>query len=225
MRIVLRVFHSMPVLLGVIFVSIPLICQESSRQKLELSKPIPLIIERNLGSGGALRLDMNVGKLHVQRNPDAHKIELKIAPQSFDDEHRTSGWVKQFDVQGDRGVIRLELPKANGNQHNAEVTISVPAETALKVELGVGELAIEGVRGEKELSVGVGQLTVAVASAEEYGPVEASVTIGDVRDEVFHKEDKGGFFRTEKLTGRSSYPLKARVGIGQVLLKSMASGI
>ena len=194
--------------------------EDAARQKLDLLKPAPLVLTKDLGSGGALVLDMNVGEVRVLRNQEAHRIELKIQPERFEDEARVSGWVRRFEVSGEHAAIDLNLPKG-GNHHGAEVTISIPVETSLKLDLGIGELIVEDIRGDKDLHVGIGELTVAVENPAEYGPVEASVKIGDVEASGFGLTESGGFFRTVKMETRRSYRLRAHVGIGDLILKQV----
>ena len=192
---------------------------DAARQKLDLPKPVPLVLTKDLGSGGTLVLDMNVGEVHVARNREAHRIELKIQPERFDDEAQVAGWVRRFEVSGEHAAIDLDLPKNGDHHHSAEVTISLPAETSLKLDLGIGEMIVDGIRGDKDLHVGIGQLTIAVENPAEYGPVEASVKIGDVEAGGFGLVESGGFFRTVKMETRRSYRLRAHVGIGDLALK------
>jgi hypothetical protein len=193
------------------------------RRKLEFDRPKPLVLEHDMGAHGMLVLDVNVGDVRVARNPEAGKVEIQIQPQHFDSDEEVRGWVRQFDVAGDRATIRVHLPKHhrdNGQTStDAEVVIYVPAETDVKADLGVGDLRITHVRGNKTLHVGIGDLTVGVEDASEYGSVESAVKIGDVHDDVDHVERSGFFGSETRHSGSGTLHLRASVGIGDVKIE------
>jgi len=129
--------------------------QDASRQTLELPTPKPLVMSKNLLANGTLVMEMNVGEIRVVRNDDK-LIRLTIQPQAFYDDETVQSWVRRFDVAGDRASIELKLPKHQDNHQGATVTISLPSQTDLKLELGVGELSVKGIEGNKDLHVGIG---------------------------------------------------------------------
>jgi hypothetical protein len=119
-------------------------------------------------------------------------------------------------VAGDRASIDLKLPKHQNNHQGARVTISIPAQTDLKLELGVGDLSIRGIEGNKDLHVGIGQLTVGVTDSAKYSDVRTATKIGDAEDAVFHQHSGGFFPKTQHTSLQGIYKLHATVGIGEV---------
>jgi hypothetical protein len=190
--------------------------QEASRHKLELPKPKPLVMTRSLPANGTLVVEMNVGELRVVRNDEQKMVRLSIEPEAFYDDDTVQSWVRRFDVAGDRASIELKLPKHQNNHEGARVTISLPSQTDLKLELGVGELSVKGIEGNKDLHVGIGQLTVGVTDRAKYNEIRTATKIGDAEDAVFHQQSGGFFPKTQHSSLQGIYKLNATVGIGQV---------
>ena len=190
--------------------------QDASRQKLELPKAAPLVISKSLPANGTLVLEMNVGEVRVVRSDEQKTIRLTIDPRGFYDDETMQSWVRRFDVAGDRASIELKLPKHEDNHQGARVTISLPAQTDLKLELGVGDLSVKGIEGNKDLHVGIGQLTVGVTDGAKYNEIRTATKIGDAEDGVFHQRSGGFFPKTQHSSLQGIYKLHATVGIGQV---------
>ena len=191
--------------------------QDANQRKiLEFDKPKPLTMTRDLADGGTLVLDVNVGDVRVARNPGGNAIRLEVQPQHFDSEKDMRGWVREFEVAGNRATVRMHMPKQHNN--GVQVVIYVPVSTSLKVDLGVGDLRISHIRGDKTLHVGIGDLVVGIEDAGEYGHLENAVKLGDVHDQVYHVE-RDGFFGQEKHLGNGMYHLRANVGIGDLTIE------
>jgi hypothetical protein len=190
--------------------------EATSRTKLDLPKPDSYVVTKSLPANGTLVLEMNVGEAKVIRTDEPNMIRLTIEPQAFYDQATVQSWVRRFDVAGDRASIDLKLPKHQNNHQGAVVTISVPAQTDLKVELGVGELSVKGIEGNKELHVGIGDLTVGVTDSAKYNDIRTGTKIGDAQDAVSHQRSDGFFPKTHHTSLQGIYKLDASVGIGDV---------
>ncbi len=188
----------------------------ASRQRLELPKPKPLVISKSLLANGTLVMEMNVGEVHIVRSDEQKIIRLTIEPRGFYDDATVQSWVRRFDVAGDRVAIDLKLPKHNDNHQGANVTISLPAQTNLKLELGVGDLTVKGIEGNKELHVGIGDLRVGVTDSAKYNEIRTGTKIGDAQDAVSHQRSDGFFPKTQHTSLQGIYKLHATVGIGDV---------
>lgn len=107
----------------------------------------------------------------------------------------------------------------HGN-HSGDVTLYVPASTNLKAELDVGDLRVEGIAGDKDLKVGIGDLDVSGVDAKSYHSVHASVAIGDVSDHVFALSPSGFLGKSaSKQTGDGPYRLRLHVTIGDIVMR------
>jgi hypothetical protein len=186
------------------------------RQKLDLPKPDSLVVSKSMPAKGTLVMEANVGEVRVIRSDEETTIRLQIEPEAFYDASTVQSWVRRFDVAGDRASIDLKLPKHQNNHQGARVTISIPAQTDVKLELGVGDLSIRGIEGNKDLHVGIGQLTVGVTDSAKYNDVRTATKIGDAEDAVFHQHSGGFFPKTQHTSLQGIYKLHATVGIGEV---------
>ncbi len=192
----------------------------TSRQKLDLPKAPTLVMVKTLPDKGTLVMQVNVGGVNIVRSDMEKTIRLTIDPKAFYDDATVKSWVRRFDVAGDRAWIDLKLPDHgnNGNHHHSspEITIAVPAQTDLKLELGVGQLTVKGVEGNKELHVGIGELDVGLSDASQYHEIQTSSKLGEADDDTSNQHSGGFFPKTHHTSVQGPYKLHATVGIGQV---------
>ena len=95
--------------------------------------------------------------------------------------------------------------------------IEVPATTNLFVRLTAGDLNVEGIEGDKDIASHAGDVNVDVGDPTSYGPVDASVNIGDLTASAFNVS-KDGFHNGLHLSGGGRYRLRAHVGVGDLVL-------
>ena len=188
------------------------------RAKLSLDQPAPLVIDRALPSGGTVSLDLNVGDVKILPSAATGHVRLEIDPNGFYDQQTLQGWVRRFDVDPASATIQLELPKNSHGHSSPEVALYVPATADLRISLGVGDLNIHGIRGDKDLHVGVGDLTIALDDTPDYGHVEISTRIGDVHDPLNPAGQHGFLGQNEDFVLKGRYRLRATVGVGDVRL-------
>ena len=124
-------------------------------------------------------------------------------------------WVREFAVNGSQAKIELEMPKHG--QHSFDVTIYVPKRSDLRLNLEVGDLTIEGITGNTDAELGVGDLKMTVSDPHAYRAVAMSVHIGDVNAGAFGLEPSGFLGKSvERKFDAGSYRLKLHTGIGDV---------
>jgi hypothetical protein len=84
-----------------------------------------------------------------------------------------------------------------------------------------GELDLDHVDGNKDLQIHAGQMTITLPNAADYGPVDTSVTTGDIEASPFGVS-KGGLFRSFRTAtalhsnAAGKYSLYAHVGAGEL---------
>lgn len=179
-----------------------------------------LIQTRVFTPGQVVYLDMNVGEINIVRSPNEHQIQLVIKPDYDAGQAEMQSWVRQFDVSSTEAHIRLHLPKNTGNEHDgAKVTLYLPSQETLHAKLGVGQMTVGDVRGDKELHVGVGQLDIRDVNPEDYGNVVSTTNIGDVKDGIFQGKQSGWLGNSETAQGTGKYRIHAYVGIGEINFK------
>ena len=100
--------------------------------------------------------------------------------------------------------------------NNLQIRIEVPWKTNLRVQMPAGEVKVEEIKGDKDIGLYAGQITISSAHEWNYRSVNASVAIGEVRASVYDA-DKGGFFRSfTKRTADGEYRLRAHVTTGEI---------
>lgn len=124
------------------------------------------------------------------------------------------------------GPVKVEVQAAGSNaslnvQHtphqNFHAEIEVPLHSDLLVRLGAGDLNVQGVSGNKDIEIHAGDLNIDVRRPEDYGRVDASVTMGDLAATAFNVS-KGGLGRSFKYHGPGTYRMHVHVGAGDLRL-------
>jgi hypothetical protein len=186
--------------------------QQPERKKLPFDRPAPWIIAKPMEQHGILVITMNLGELRIVHG-EGKEIRLEIDPDRF--AATPADWVKEFDLAANRARIDLKLPK--GDHNGGPVILYVPRQISVKAALGIGEMQVGVLEGDKDLEVGIGQLTVHIGDPKEYGFISASSSLGDVSDSVYEIHQKGLLGKQEEESQRGGiYKLRARVRIGEV---------
>jgi hypothetical protein len=175
----------------------------------------PLVREASFAAGGLVIVDANIGDVRVQPADTEGKLRLVITSHRQDDADAAPGWLREFAVNGSQAKIKLEMPKHG--DHNFEVTVYVPRRSNLRLNLGIGDLSIDGVTGNTDAEVGIGDLKVTVSDPHAFRAVAMSVHIGDVDAKAFGLEPSGFLGKSvEREFNAGSYRLKLHTGIGDV---------
>jgi hypothetical protein len=121
-----------------------------------------------------------------------------------------------FSPTADGGKLTIEGAHLDHGNNNVEVRIEVPRRTGLGVAMFAGEVKVEDVKGDKDIDIGAGQITISQIHEGDYRNVDASVSIGEVKAQAFGA-DKGGFFRSfSRQNPSGEYRLRAHVTTGEV---------
>jgi hypothetical protein len=168
---------------------------------------------REFSAGGFVHVRLGVGDMHIKRG-DTNKISLRYTVKS-----RRESNVKQatvdFNVHGNDATIEFQAPSSGNTQFDVE--LEVPQNTNLDVHEKVGDVTVENVEGDKDLSLGVGDIRVSTGHSG-YRLVNASTGIGDVNGDGYG-ETSGWLGKTLKYHGDGKYELRAHVGVGDIKLE------
>ncbi len=168
---------------------------------------------REFAVGGFVHVRLSVGDVHIKRG-DASKISLRYTVKSSR-EKNVKDATMNFDVRGNDATIEFHAPSSGNTQFDVE--LDVPQNTNLDVHAKVGDVTVEDVEGDKDLSLGVGDIRVAKGHGG-YRLVNASAGIGDVNGDGYG-ETSGWLGKSLKYHGEGKYELRAHVGVGDVHLE------
>jgi len=168
---------------------------------------------RDFVAGGFVHVRLSVGNMHIRRG-DSTKISLRYTVKSSRERNVKEARV-DFDVRGNNGTIEFHAPSGGNTQFDVE--LEVPEKTNLDVHDKVGDVTVEHVEGDKDLTLGVGDIRVDSKRAA-YRLVNASAGIGDVHGDGYG-EISGWLGKTVKYHGDGKYDLRAHVGVGDIHLE------
>jgi len=168
---------------------------------------------REFVAGGSMHVRMSVGDMHIKRG-DTNKISLRYTIKSRRESNVKEATV-DFEVHGSDATLEFHAP--SGGNTSFDVELEVPQNTNLDVHEKVGDLTVEDVEGDKDLTLGVGDIRVANGRAG-YRVVHASTGIGDV-DGDGYGDTSGWLGKTLKYHGEGKYELRAHVGVGDIHLE------
>jgi hypothetical protein len=121
----------------------------------------------------------------------------------------------RFEDNGKSG--RLEI--SGGPDKDVRLRIRVPRQSNLVVRCTAGDLDLVGVRGDKDVSLRAGDLTIDVGDPADYVSAEASVKAGDLHASAFGV-NKGGLFRSfSHKNPAGKYRLRASLWAGDITLR------
>ncbi|HTO86866.1 MAG TPA: hypothetical protein VMR54_04985 [Thermoanaerobaculia bacterium] len=160
------------------------------------------------------RLDLRVrsGDVRVV-GTDQATISVDLSGSSVDDA-RTRGLKVVFENKDGDAKMRI----SGGPKDGLTITVKIPAKTDLRARIPFGEVVVENVQGNKDVSLHAGDLTVEVGDRAAYSRVDAFVFTGEV-DAAAFDESHGGLFRSFHHDGQGTHRLHAHVGAGQITLR------
>jgi hypothetical protein len=164
-------------------------------------------------SGGELRMHIRSSGVRISgSNENKISIRFSVPHQESLEDVRVK--LKQ---DGNRG----DLDISGGPSNNFQIDIDIPRQSNLYVRMFAGELDIDHVDGNKDLEIHAGQMDVSLPHASDYGPVDTSVTTGDLEASAYGVS-KGGLFRSFRSStvpnknAAGKYSLHAHVGAGEL---------
>jgi len=158
-------------------------------------------------SGGYVNMNLSAGDAEVI-GTDEEKITV-----TYDTEGRDKKVTVDLSIAGKNAQVRVDGPN---NQFHYQIYI--PRRSNIRIRMSAGALEVRDIRGEKDVELRAGDLTIKIGDPRDYGPVHASVTMGGLDAAPFNKS-KGGMGRSFKLQGDGSYRLHAHVFTGQLTLE------
>ena len=190
----------------------------------ETKVPCDQTLTAPLSSSAFLVIDSRPAGLQIV---GTDQDSIHVTCHGGDNEDAPHHILLQFAPSPNGAILTIEGSHvSHGN--NLQVRIEVPWKTNLRVRMPAGEVKVEEIKGDKDIDLYAGQITVSSSHEWSYRSVNASVAIGEVRASAYDA-DKGGFFRTfTKRTADGEYRLRAHVTTGEIDLvgrKTRAEGM
>ncbi len=165
---------------------------------------------REFAAGGFVHVRLSVGDVHIKRG-DIGKINLRYTIKSSRERNVKESRV-DWNVSGSDATIEFNAPSGGNTQF--DVDLEVPQNTNLEVHAKVGDVTVDDVAGDKDLSLGVGDIRVG-SGHSSYRLVNVSTGIGDVHSDGFG-EGEGWLGKKLSYHGEGKYELRAHVGVGDI---------
>lgn len=164
----------------------------------------------DLPSGSHISMTLRSGDLRVLAGDD-NRISVHVDGENA---YRATDMKVRYDRSGDNA----ELSVSGGPRNGIRITVEVPHETGLIVRAPAGDLEIRGIRGDKDIELNAGDLTIYVGDPQDYSHVDAGVWSGDLEARPFG-ESHGGLFRSFSKSGSGKYRLHAHLLAGDLTLE------
>jgi hypothetical protein len=193
-------------LLGTAVVALPSAQTQNGRVSDSANRPFQ--------ANGRIVMDLSAGEYRISASPD-NSIALTWRMR---DRERLSRVDTRIDVRGAEAEIEVDGPGGDHDDDHLVVDIAIPARSDLRVRLSAGELEIEGITGNKDVSLHAGEMTIEVGRASDYRRVDAAVWAGEVNAGPFGR-NTGGLFRSVEWDGPGSFRLDAHVKAGEIHLR------
>jgi hypothetical protein len=167
-----------------------------------------------LQSRAVLMIDSKPAGLHIV---GTDQVAIHVSCSAISDETATDV-AFHFSPTANGGKLSIDGPRHQHGNNGLEIKIEVPRRTNLSIRMFAGQVTVEEVKGDKDIELGAGQITISSIHDGDYRDVDASVEVGEVQARAFGI-DKGGFFRNfTRKNADGDYWLRAHVTTGQVEL-------
>lgn len=167
-----------------------------------------------------LKVAFSVGELELEVW-DGDTIELEIelrAERSWLSWRRRDVEDIELEVRSSGDSLFLGIDEDKLNQ---TWVLKVPESLALEIEMGVGEISIDGLNNSLFADLGVGEFSIRTTS-ENFATIRASVGVGDATLRGFGSgsENERSFVSADaNYQGSGEYDIEVEVGVGEVSVR------
>jgi sarcosine oxidase gamma subunit len=192
----------------VIVVAIGLASCSSRHDQTEAvpDQPQAVKAEKPFAGAGSIEMHLESGDYVVRAAPDEH-IRVSFGGN-------TGNAAAELATNGTHANLTIRDTPHN----NFRVTVEVPQAADLAVHLTGGNLQIAAITGNKEIDSKAGNVEITIPNANDYGSVDASVTVGNLNGGPFG-DSSSGLAPHLKWSGPGKYGLRANLGAGNLELK------
>ncbi len=170
----------------------------------------PLSVTRQFSSRGKIQMQLTGGDYSV-RCAGTDQIHVT---GTTDDPYPQKRLRAEIEIRGAQASITT-----SGPHNDTHFTIEVPCHSNLVIRLQAGDIEVERIEGDLDITSHAGDVNVEVSHARDYRSVDASVYAGDLNAPAFGAS-KQGLFRSFHWDGSGVYKLRAHLGAGDLNLES-----
>jgi len=168
-------------------------------------------LERPFSPEGQVKMDLSAGDYRISGSPE-NRVRLEWSVRDAESLRNVHA---RAEVRGGEVSIATDGPSNKG----LKFAIQVPNQSDLYIRLTAGDLRIEGIRGNKDIELRAGDMSIDVGSADDYRKVDASLWAGDIHASAF-QVFKEGLFHSFDWSGKGKYRLHAHLMAGDLRLYS-----
>ncbi len=181
------------------------------------------IIEKNLAveSGKTLRFTIAVGSLTLE-TCQCDEVSMRIKVESSE-----GSWSlfsskdvddAELNVRDRSGGIYFEVEEEDTKQ---QWVVTVPEKSGITVEMGVGEVEIDDFNNDLDAEIGVGELTVNLAS-QDYDSIRLETGVGNAKIRSMTGDisnNRAMVSDSVSYSGDGKYAIKAEIGVGDIQVR------
>lgn len=197
-------------LCALVLLTLPNAAPGSAEDRTEISITGKDHFEAAVPVGSRMELHVRSGNIRIVGSEDG-KLTVDISGKNRDK-------IDDLHYRLTNASGKSEFHLSGGPRNELTIEIRIPRNSDLYARIPAGDVAIENLKGSKDVELHAGDLTIHVGNPDDYSYVEASVGAGDISAAPFH-EDHGGLFRSFHKSGPGKFTLHAHVGAGDLTLK------
>ena len=163
-------------------------------------------VERPFASGGRVNLRLSSGDYTIRAGKSDSITVFVESSRSIEMDRAV-----RIETTSTSANVRTDGPKRDTN-----FIIEVPQRTDIYLRMYAGEVKVQGIEGNKDISLTAGDVDIDTDPAH-YSQIRASVTFGDL-DAHRLRISKSGIARSFDWTGQGKYYLKAHLFAGDLKL-------
>ena len=169
-------------------------------------QPPAVLVEKPFAAAGSIEIQLDSGDYVVRAAPDG-RIRVSVG-----------GNIGNAAAELATNGTHANLAIRNTPHNNFRATLEVPQAADLAVNLTGGNLDIAAITGNKHIDSKAGNVEIAIPNANDYGSVDASVKVGNLKAGPFG-DSGSGLSPHLKWSGPGKYELRANLGAGNLELK------
>ena len=149
------------------------------QEESDLLTPTQFTAERPFDPAGTLTLAVCNGEVHVEPS-DAGTLKISVQLNGpLRHEQTPRNYLQRFDAAPEETVMLWKLPESAKPVFH----VYVPRGTHLRLDLGKSELTVQGIQGDKDLSVGRGTARLYVRpDSTDFSQIGVDVAMGSFSD-------------------------------------------